>query len=70
MVWIDVFWYRYNTCIFAYGQTGSGKTYTMNGPVDNPGVNSRALTKLFQETEAKKDSWDFQVQITLVCQYV
>lgn len=33
----------YNACIFAYGQTGSGKTYTMEGPPDNPGINSRAL---------------------------
>jgi hypothetical protein len=33
----------YNVCIFAYGQTGSGKTYTMEGPADNPGINSRAL---------------------------
>jgi kinesin family protein C2/C3 len=33
----------YNVCIFAYGQTGSGKTHTMEGPPDNPGINSRAL---------------------------
>jgi hypothetical protein len=33
----------YNVCIFAYGQTGSGKTYTMDGPADNPGINTRAL---------------------------
>lgn len=33
----------YNACIFAYGQTGSGKTYTMEGPADNPGINTRAL---------------------------
>lgn len=33
----------YNVCIFAYGQTGSGKTYTMQGPVEAPGINTRAL---------------------------
>lgn len=33
----------YNVCIFAYGQTGSGKTFTMEGPADNPGINTRAL---------------------------
>lgn len=33
----------YNACIFAYGQTGSGKTYTMQGPSDMPGINTRAL---------------------------
>lgn len=33
----------YNVCIMAYGQTGSGKTHTMEGPADNPGVNTRSL---------------------------
>jgi len=33
----------YNVCIFAYGQTGSGKTYTMQGPSEAPGINTRAL---------------------------
>ena len=34
----------YNVCIFAYGQTGSGKTYTMEGPYNDRGVNSRAIS--------------------------
>jgi hypothetical protein len=33
----------YSVCIFAYGQTGSGKTYTMQGPAEAPGINTRAL---------------------------
>jgi kinesin family protein C2/C3 len=32
-----------NCTILAYGQTGSGKTHTMEGPADDPGINSRAL---------------------------
>jgi kinesin family protein C2/C3 len=39
---------RYNVCIFAYGQTGSGKTHTMQGPDADPGVNTRALRRLFE----------------------
>jgi kinesin family protein C2/C3 len=38
----------YNVCIFAYGQTGSGKTHTMNGTPENPGINRRALLRLFE----------------------
>lgn len=38
----------YNVCIMAYGQTGSGKTYTIEGPAEDPGVNSRALAELFR----------------------
>jgi hypothetical protein len=34
-------------CIFAYGQTGSGKTFTMEGPAEAPGINTRALQDLF-----------------------
>jgi kinesin family protein C2/C3 len=56
----------YNTCIFAYGQTGSGKTYTMNGPPENPGVNTRALRKLFEEVDKRADSSEFEVVMTLV----
>ncbi|MBN3317286.1 KIFC3 protein, partial [Atractosteus spatula] len=45
----------YNVCIFAYGQTGSGKTYTMEGSVENPGINQRALKHLFSEIQERKD---------------
>jgi hypothetical protein len=42
----------YNVTIMAYGQTGSGKTYTMEGPQDNPGVNTRALHEIFRQVPA------------------
>jgi len=38
----------YKVCLMAYGQTGSGKSYTMSGPKDNPGVNTRAVTELLK----------------------
>ena len=53
----------YNVCIFAYGQTGSGKTWTMSGPPDDRGVNTRALDELF--TKAGKRSAEFVDTITL-----
>ncbi len=36
--------YHQPCCLFE----GSGKTYTMMGPVENPGVNRRALAELFK----------------------
>lgn len=45
----------YNVCIMAYGQTGSGKTFTMMGPVDNPGVNRRAINELFAACQARPE---------------
>ncbi|XP_066546676.1 kinesin-like protein KIFC3 [Amia ocellicauda] len=56
----------YNVCIFAYGQTGSGKTYTMEGSVENPGINQRALKHLFSEMEDRKGMWDYAVTLSLV----
>jgi len=38
----------YKVCLMAYGQTGSGKSYTMSGPKDNPGVNTRAVMELLR----------------------
>ncbi|TMW62185.1 hypothetical protein Poli38472_009678 [Pythium oligandrum] len=49
----------YSVCIFAYGQTGSGKTFTMSGPAENPGINTRALQELFQrKVERSKEVQD------------
>ncbi|KAM4568786.1 kinesin-like protein KIFC3 [Fundulus diaphanus] len=56
----------YHVCIFAYGQTGSGKTYTMEGSVDNPGINQRALKHLFSEIEERKDMWSYTVTVSSV----
>ncbi|KAG7249163.1 hypothetical protein CRUP_037171, partial [Coryphaenoides rupestris] len=56
----------YHVCIFAYGQTGSGKTYTMEGSVENPGINQRALKHLFKEIEDRKDMWCYTVNVSSV----
>ncbi|KAM9723994.1 kinesin-like protein KIFC3 [Menidia menidia] len=56
----------YHVCIFAYGQTGSGKTYTMEGSVENPGINQRALKHLFSEIEERKDMWSYSVTVNSV----
>ncbi|XP_028325818.1 kinesin-like protein KIFC3 [Gouania willdenowi] len=56
----------YHVCIFAYGQTGSGKTYTMEGSLENPGINKRALKYLFGEIEERKDMWSYTVTVSSV----
>ncbi|XP_041649691.1 kinesin-like protein KIFC3 [Cheilinus undulatus] len=56
----------YHVCIFAYGQTGSGKTYTMEGSVENPGINQRALKQLFNVIEERKDMWSYTVTVSSV----
>lgn len=38
----------YTSCVLAYGITGSGKTHTMQGPVNDIGLNGRLVKKLFQ----------------------
>ncbi|XP_068438710.1 kinesin-like protein KIFC3 isoform X2 [Clinocottus analis] len=56
----------FNVCIFAYGQTGSGKTFTMEGAVDNPGINQRALRQLFSEVTDKAPDWDYRIAVSMV----
>ncbi|CAA0812176.1 P-loop nucleoside triphosphate hydrolases superfamily protein with CH (Calponin Homology) domain [Striga hermonthica] len=60
----------YNVCIFAYGQTGSGKTYTMTGPdvssVVNWGVNYRALNDLFNISQTRQSSIEYEICVQMV----
>eukprot|EP00882_Tetradesmus_deserticola_P011657 GHRQ01012332.1.p4 GENE.GHRQ01012332.1~~GHRQ01012332.1.p4 ORF type:complete len:123 (+),score=48.19 GHRQ01012332.1:505-873(+) len=49
----------YNVCIMAYGQTGSGKTYTIEGPAEDPGVNSRALAELFRSADERSTGFGY-----------
>ncbi|XP_029139200.1 kinesin-like protein KIFC3 [Protobothrops mucrosquamatus] len=55
----------YNVCIFAYGQTGAGKTYTMEGSLDNPGINQRALRLLFSEVQSKAPDWNYSITVSV-----
>jgi len=56
----------YNVCIMAYGQTGSGKTFTMEGPDDNPGVNSRALRELFRIAEERSQDFTYSFSASVL----
>lgn len=56
----------YNVCIFAYGQTGSGKTFTMSGPRDDPGVNTRALEDLFAKIAERSSEFRDVVSVSLL----
>ncbi|KAF6254764.1 P-loop containing nucleoside triphosphate hydrolase protein [Scenedesmus sp. NREL 46B-D3] len=49
----------YNVCIMAYGQTGSGKTHTIEGPAEDPSVNSRALAELFRSAEERSTGFKY-----------
>ena len=61
----------YNVCIFAYGQTGAGKTYTMQGPKDNPGVNLRTISLLFDKLNknSKEMEYEYKIKISLLQVY-
>ena len=56
----------YNVCIFAYGQTGSGKTHTMEGEMNDRGINYRALQLLFENVAQKSDEFEVRVTLTLL----
>eukprot|EP00300_Choanocystis_sp_HF-7_P030279 c39072_g1_i1.p1 GENE.c39072_g1_i1~~c39072_g1_i1.p1 ORF type:complete len:766 (+),score=221.84 c39072_g1_i1:49-2298(+) len=56
----------FNVCIFAYGQTGSGKTFTMQGPRENAGVNTRALKELFRLVAEKGEDYQFEMAISIL----
>jgi len=56
----------YNICIFAYGQTGSGKTHTMEGNVDDRGVNWRTLDMLFNQAEERRRIAKYSFKVSLM----
>ncbi|CAM9148410.1 unnamed protein product [Ectocarpus fasciculatus] len=56
----------FNVCIFAYGQTGSGKTYTMAGPPDSKGVNTRALDELFKRSSSRQDECRDTISVSIL----
>lgn len=56
----------YNVCIFAYGQTGTGKTFTMEGTETNRGVNYRTLEALFDTVEGRKDTFSFNISLSVL----
>ncbi|XVE86888.1 hypothetical protein DITRI_Ditri18aG0071600 [Diplodiscus trichospermus] len=56
----------YNVCIFAYGQTGTGKTFTMEGTDENRGVNYRTLDKLFEITKERRETFMYNVSVSVL----
>ncbi|CAH9100185.1 unnamed protein product [Cuscuta europaea] len=56
----------YNVCIFAYGQTGTGKTFTMEGTKEARGVNYRTLEELFHIIEERKNTFKFEVSVSVM----
>ncbi|RLN53182.1 hypothetical protein BBJ29_001721 [Phytophthora kernoviae] len=56
----------YSVCIFAYGQTGSGKTFTMSGPADNPGINTRSLQELFERKSERAKEYQDELTVSIM----
>lgn len=56
----------YSVCIFAYGQTGSGKTFTMSGPPENPGINTRSLQELFVRKSARASEYQDDLTVSVL----
>ncbi|KAK9062161.1 hypothetical protein SSX86_019347 [Deinandra increscens subsp. villosa] len=56
----------YNVCIFAYGQTGTGKTFTMEGTEGNRGVNYRTLEELFKIAKERKDTYTYDISVSVL----
>lgn len=56
----------YNVCIFAYGQTGTGKTFTMEGTEGNRGVNYRTLEELFNIAKERKETFKFDISVSVL----
>jgi kinesin family protein C2/C3 len=54
----------YNVCIFAYGQTGSGKTFSMEGSVDQPGINPRTLSRVFEQIQERSAGYAYNVEFS------
>lgn len=56
----------YSVCIFAYGQTGSGKTFTMAGPPESPGINTRSLQELFERKTQRAKEYQDEITVSIM----
>jgi hypothetical protein len=48
------------------GQTGSGKTFTMSGPADNRGVNTRSLDELFLRSAGRAADYRDTISVNVL----
>jgi kinesin family protein C2/C3 len=51
---------------YSPGQTGSGKTWTMMGPPEDKGVNTRALDELFKRSRARQDESRDTISVSIL----
>ncbi|CAN8258527.1 unnamed protein product [Cochlearia groenlandica] len=56
----------FNVCIFPYGQTGTGKTFTMEGTLENRGMNYKTLEELFHCSESRSGMMKFELSVSML----
>ena len=56
----------YNVCVFAYGQTGSGKTFTIFGNEENPGLQPRAMSELWNIIDRDSGKFSFSLEVYML----
>ncbi|KAJ3674529.1 hypothetical protein LUZ60_005145 [Juncus effusus] len=56
----------FNVCIFAYGQTGTGKAFTMEGTLENRGVNYRTLEELFRIVKEREGLFRYDITVSVL----
>ena len=59
-----------NVTLFAYGQTGSGKTFTMEGNRESPGVNIRALHRVFDLAAERSTTYTYSFTVSVLEVYL
>lgn len=63
-LWTDRFWKDFHNGIFM--QLSATQNFFQEGPPDNPGVNTRALSELFRISEKKAEEVTVQIEVSIL----
>jgi len=56
----------YNVCIFSYGQTGIGKTFTMEGALENRGINYLTIEEIFRVANERNGLFKYDISVSIL----